>query len=135
MGTTAFTRQRAPSVLDDIVRRAILTGNKAGLVGSGATNSRLAWEGHTLHTPDREVGRHYCLSDPWRAPPSIRTNPDFGSDSLWQRKSASKLLITRSRAKKAPRERGLSRRNVERENRTCGIDRQEEASFAAAPAM
>jgi hypothetical protein len=36
-----------------------------------------------------------------------------------------------TRAKKASRERGLSRRNVERENRTCGIDRQEEASFAA----
>jgi hypothetical protein len=29
----------------------------------------------------------------------------------------------------------LSRRNVERENRTCGIDRQDEASFAAALAM
>jgi hypothetical protein len=38
-------------------------------------------------------------------------------------------------AKKAPRERGLSRRNVERENRTCGIDRHETASFAAALAM
>jgi hypothetical protein len=40
-----------------------------------------------------------------------------------------------TRAKKAPHERGLSRRNVERENRTCGIDRHEETSFVAALAM
>jgi hypothetical protein len=41
----------------------------------------LAWEGHALHTPDREVRRHCCVSDPRRATPLICTNLDFGSDS------------------------------------------------------
>ena len=37
-------------------------------------------EGRALHTPDRAVRRRCCASDPWRAPSSVRSNLDFGSD-------------------------------------------------------
>jgi hypothetical protein len=32
---------------------------------------------YSLHTPDRAVRRRRCASDPWRAPPSIRSNLTF----------------------------------------------------------
>jgi hypothetical protein len=38
-------------------------------------------DGRALHTPDRAVRRRCCASDPWRAPSSVRSNLDFGSDS------------------------------------------------------
>src|SRR2546427_42289 len=36
------------------------------LLRARVRTERLAWEGHALHTSDREVRRHCCVSDPRR---------------------------------------------------------------------
>jgi hypothetical protein len=46
------------------------------------SNACFAREGRALHTLDRAVRRGCWASDPWRAPSSVRSNLDFGSDKL-----------------------------------------------------
>jgi hypothetical protein len=60
---------------------------------------------HALHTPNRAVRRGCCASDSWRAPPSIRTNlvfrsdtQDFGGPQVNHRRHPKRSQIVLSRA-------------------------------------
>jgi len=95
-------------------------------ISAGRRGPRKAEKGRELaganYRPrDRDLGEALDLALAVSPQPRSRVSLNLGTVSVGHF----------TRAKKAPRERGLSRRNVERENRTCGIDRHGEASRLA----